>query len=502
MRVAINLLYVDPRTCGGVGVYATRLMHALAGVDKLREYILLLRAENSALFQDLTGFNLTRLVMQRGESLSTYSARLRALRPDVVHHPMTIINPQLDVPAPIVLSFFDLQQEYYPEYFSEDELKFRAKTYRPSVGQAARVVTSSHYTIRTLQEKYATDASKCTAVYCGIDTGSWQRTDAQALASIREKYTLPQSFLIYPANPWPHKNHERLLMALADIRARHDLALPLVLTGHLDGYVCDIAAMADKQGVKDLVYDLGLVPQADMPALYTAARAMVFPSLFEGGGSFAMLEAMSCQLPLACGEATSTPEVVGDAALLFDPLDVRSMADAIFRIATDDALRARLVTRGLVRLTRHTHEGVARQMMRIYDEVAVTCHDRPRTEAGLLKVRSVPVSEAGKDRCAVDSKELPAGEDVTEEVLGQWLIRGEEAFHAGRYDEACDAFQRIHAVLPDIALANNNLGVFYMQIGDPGMARKYLARALEIDPSDQNAAINHNMVCRALGVSV
>lgn len=495
MRVAINLLYVDPRTCGGIGVYATRLMQALAEADRMREYILLLREENQSLFRNLTGFNLTHLVMQPGEALGAYSARLRALRPDVIHHPMTIINPRFDVPAPVVLSFFDLQHEYYPEYFSRAELDFRAKSYRPSVDTAARVVTSSLFTIGTLQEKYATDPAKCTAVYCGIDTGRWQPADAGAVAAAREKFKLPQTFVVYPANPWPHKNHDRLFMALADLRARHGLSVPLVLTGHLDGYECDIGGMAAKHGVRELVHDLGLVPVEDMPALYTAASGLVFPSLFEGGGSFAMLEAMSCQLPMACGAATSTPEVVGDAAILFDPLDVRSMADAMHRLMTDDGLRAALVTRGLSRLAGHTHHGVARQVMRIYDEVAAGWAAQQRSRTEMLTVQPVTPAEvhAYCERVlAVDRSTEPL---FTEDMLGQWLVRGEEAFRDGRYDEASLAFHRIHAAVPDIALANNNLGVLFMQLGDPVMAKKYLARALQIDPADANAAVNYRAVC-------
>jgi glycosyltransferase involved in cell wall biosynthesis len=162
-----------------------------------------------------------------------------------------------------------------------------------------------------------------------------------------------EPFLLYPANPWPHKNHARLYEAFALVRQRRpELRLVLTGTGHA-------AALPD--GVENR----GRVPFDELVRLYRTASALVFPSLYEGFG-LPPVEAMACGCPVAASNAASLPEVCGDAAELFDPLSPEDMARAIDAVLAEPA---GYTERGLARArifdwdsTARAHEDVYRRL--------------------------------------------------------------------------------------------------------------------------------------------
>ena len=164
-----------------------------------------------------------------------------------------------------------------------------------------------------------------------------------------------ESFLLYPARPWPHKNHARLFEAFARVRDRRpELRLVLTGVGHDPGRL--------PAGVETL----GGVSADELVSLYRRAAALVFPSLYEGFG-LPPVEAMACGCPVAASNAGSLPEVVGDAAVLFDPHDPQAIAAGI-----DEALdrAGELASRGIERAERFTGDATARAHDRVYEAVA------------------------------------------------------------------------------------------------------------------------------------
>ena len=152
----------------------------------------------------------------------------------------------------------------------------------------------------------------------------------------------PERFLLYPANFWPHKNHEMLLTAFGIYRSSHpDSDLKLVLTGAPGARRDFLMDAAARMGMNGSVVFPGYVPDADFSALMRGSMALIFPSLFEGFG-IPLIEAMAAGRPLLVSNATSLPEVAGGAALLFDPRRPMEIVGAIARIAADPRLRAEL----------------------------------------------------------------------------------------------------------------------------------------------------------------
>jgi glycosyltransferase involved in cell wall biosynthesis len=240
-------------------------------------------------------------------------ARLRAAfaGAEVVHYPLTIRLPSLELPS--VVTLHDLQHLDLPELFSRAERAFRALAYHRSVRTAARVVCPSEFVAGRAVTLLGLDRATIRVIPHGID-------HARFTPGLEAR----EPFLLYPARNWPHKNHALLFDAFARLRASRP-ELRLVLTGG-GGY----------PSLPEGVEARGLVSAEELVSLYRRAAALVFPSRYEGFGQ-PPLEAMACGCPVACSNAASLPEICADAACYFAPDDAAGAAAAIERVLADPA---------------------------------------------------------------------------------------------------------------------------------------------------------------------
>ncbi|MEA2289287.1 MAG: hypothetical protein QOD55_1284 [Solirubrobacteraceae bacterium] len=269
---------------------------------------------------------------------------------DVVHYPVTIPIPRV-AGATTVVSLNDLQHHEMPQFFSRPERQFRRAAYDRAACRADRVLTLSEHARGQIVERLGIAPSRVTAIPCAVDHERFRPEPGEHDGRL----DLPERFILYPANLWPHKNHARLLRAFA-MAGVDDLHL--VITGQTYGR--DLPGPPHPR-----VRHLGHVPFDHLPALYRAATALVFPSLFEGFG-MPLVEAMACGCPVAATGRGAIAETCGDAALLFDPLDEEAIADAIRRVAGDESLRARLREAGLRRAARFRWDDVAARHVEVY----------------------------------------------------------------------------------------------------------------------------------------
>ncbi|HEY6892117.1 MAG TPA: glycosyltransferase family 1 protein, partial [Solirubrobacter sp.] len=270
---------------------------------------------------------------------------------DVLHLPLTVPIPRA---RRTVLTLFDLLHHDVPALFGRGERVFRKLAYERAARHATRVVTVSEHSRARIAALLGIEPARIAAIHPGIDHTRFHPGPASGL----EGLALPEGpWLLYPAALWPHKNHERLLAALARIEE-----VELVLTGATFGREEELRAQARRLGVSDRVRHLGFVPAAALPNLYRAASALVFPSLAEGFGQPA-LEAMACGCPVAASDTPAVAEACADAALLFDPYDPAAMAEAITRaLRGDDDLREA----GIDRARAFTWERAAAQHAGVY----------------------------------------------------------------------------------------------------------------------------------------
>ena len=268
---------------------------------------------------------------------------------DVLHHPVTVPVPRLPR-TPTVTTIHDLQHRDMPALFSPAERAYRRWAYDGAARRADLVVTPSEHARGRIIELLGVEPTRVRVIPHGIDHNRFTPEPGPGDADLRARLRLPERFVFYPANLWPHKNHERLVKALAAISDRD---LHLVLTGADYGRFRALEATARKAGVAERVHHLGYIAESDVPPLLRAAEALVFPSLYEGFGS-PPLEAMACGCPVASSTRASLAEVVNGAALTFDPESVEAIAAAIERITGDTALRRQLRAAGLERARQYS----------------------------------------------------------------------------------------------------------------------------------------------------
>ena len=201
-------------------------------------------------------------------------------------------------------------------------------------------------------------------VYAGLG----MRTEAAPTpeAELRERHGLGDRPVVLCVSALlPHKNLPRLLDAFAGVADGRSPRPVLVIPGHRGRIGDELLAHAARLGIEEDVRFLGWIASADLEGLYRLATAFVYPSQYEGFG-LPPLEAMRRDVPVACSNATSLPEIAGDAALLFDPTDVRAIEAAIERLLDDPELRRDLVARGRKQVTRFSWRGCARGTLAAY----------------------------------------------------------------------------------------------------------------------------------------
>jgi glycosyltransferase involved in cell wall biosynthesis len=281
---------------------------------------------------------------------------------DVLHHPVTVPIPRLpDVPT--VTTVLDLQHHELPQFFSRGERLFRRFAYDRAARGADHVLTISEYSRSRLIEIAGVAPERVTAVHLGIDHERFTPEASATDASLEERLSLPERFVVYPANLWPHKNHDRLIDAMGQLE---DPDVHLVLTGQGYGRLGELGERARRAGVADRVHHLGYLEPDEVPALYRSALAMVFPSLYEGFGA-PPVEAMACGCPVACSTSGSLAEVASGAALAFNAESAEEIAAAIERIANDSGLRDRLRAKGIGHAASFTWEAAARRHVTAYE---------------------------------------------------------------------------------------------------------------------------------------
>jgi glycosyltransferase involved in cell wall biosynthesis len=267
---------------------------------------------------------------------------------DLIHYPVTVPVPRVRG-LPTVVSLFDIQHHDMPQLFSRAERAFRGWAYDGSARSAGEVITITRFSAERIVERLGIEPARVHPIHLGIDHSKFTVDGPPPAIE-----GLPERYVYYPANAWPHKNHERLVEAFSRVE---DPELHLVLTG--SGH----EPRPDDE--RRRVVRLGHVPAEAIPGLYRQAAALVFPSLYEGFG-FPPIEAMACGCPVAASNVGAVAEVCGDAALLFDPADSDAITEAITEVTSDQGLRERLRSTGLDHAARFTWAATAESHLSVY----------------------------------------------------------------------------------------------------------------------------------------
>jgi glycosyltransferase involved in cell wall biosynthesis len=405
LHVAINV-QVAPGGAGGIFQSTIGLVHALGKLDDGPErYSLIVdTAEQRNWLKAYCGEN-QQIVVRGGESSTngpvSFKQRVKTalapLRPavralkrvsntartwpevpvsngfmeslgcDVLHFPTQLFTL---CALPTIYNPHDLQHLHFPQFFTPRDLVWRETIYPAGCRFSHTVAVGTQWIKEDVVRRYSIDPDKVQVIPWASPTHFYKDPEAGYLKHVSQKYHLERPFTLYPAVTWPHKNHVRLLEALAYLRDTRTTRIRLVCTGSpYEPYQSTVDQRVRELNLASQVKFLGFVPDEDLRALYRLAQFLVLPTLYEAD-SCPIHEAWSEGLPVASSNATALPDQVHDAGLLFDPKDVADIADVIARMATSDELRDDLRERGYRRVKDFDWERTAKAYRAVYRRAA------------------------------------------------------------------------------------------------------------------------------------
>jgi len=367
MRIGVHAAGLLSRRTGRES-YVQSLLAALARVDGENEYHVFVTPSNRRLFERpepnfrTVEVRLPRMPTRRLWEIAYVRLAPAVRRLDIVHlmeSPLPFYQP-----SKALATVHDVLPLLYPQLFPLKGRIYYRKALTAGAKRLRAVIASSEHTKRDMVDHLRIEPSRIRVIYPAVDARFAPIDDEDAVAAVRRRYNLPERFILYVGTLEPRKNLLRLIAAYHRLRET-GLSEALVLAGGR-GWLCDDVIDAAK--AQEGVHLTGFIADEDLPALYNAASLFVFPSLYEGFGS-PPLEAMACGLPVVCSNTSSMPEVVGDAALLVDPEDEGSIAEAMWEAAHDETLRHRMRDAGLARARLFSWDDAARQTLDVYREI-------------------------------------------------------------------------------------------------------------------------------------
>jgi glycosyltransferase involved in cell wall biosynthesis len=352
MIVGLNLLHANIEI-GGVWDYIKGILTTLGEYDHRNEYICYCTPESECLVplqsnfsKKIIGFsnkNRLKRILYENTMLAIQSKRDKI---DCLHWFANTLG--FFCSAPSVVSIYDVLI-----YESSTDFSLAKRAYLkymlPRTVKSASVLAPMSQSTATSVARILGANPTSMVVIPPVISEAFKPASAESKMEFRTKYGLPREFWLYVAHFYPHKNHERLFQAYARLKSTGVNRWPLVLRGDRKGADDHIIKLLNENEIKDDVIWLPRLRDEEMPLLFSVASALVFTSMYEGGG-MPVMEAMACGCPVTASRIPTNLEFSGDAALLFDPLDVESITDAMHQFAKNPKLREKHQQLGLERV--------------------------------------------------------------------------------------------------------------------------------------------------------
>jgi glycosyltransferase involved in cell wall biosynthesis len=293
---------------------------------------------------------------------------LKLLRENQIDLTLSFVPSCPTVNYPYIVTVWDLQhrlQPYFPEFSMAGELQVRENIYSKILNRATTVITGTAIGKSEIERFYQISAERIKVI--PLFTPQYSLNSSEKNDAILTKYGIPDRYLFYPAQFWPHKNHIGLLLAVKCLKEKYGLEFPLVLVGSDQGNEAYVREMVGELDLSKQVYFLGFVPQTDIPQLYQNAFALTYLSFF-GPDNLPPLEAMALSCPVIAANVSGASEQLEDAALLVDPKQPEEIAIAVKSLIEDAALRQNLIESGLLRAKRWMADDYIREVFSVLDD--------------------------------------------------------------------------------------------------------------------------------------
>ena len=349
--------------------YLRGLIEGLGQVDRKNNYL-------------LYDVNQTPAFLQNGAQRNFHARPLRmhsALTRNFVTVPLAQRRDRLDIfhaqfflpiglTCRMVVSIHDLCYEHYPRFFRVSERTLLPRLVRAAAKRADRILTLSEFSRQDIAQRYQVDPNKIDVVQPGIEPHFRPVQDSALLKAIKARYNLPESYILFFGRTDPRKGVDVLIKAYQNLLAHPEIEQQLIIAGRAGSADKELHEIVRAGGLESRVRFVGILPDKDLPGVITASDLVVYPSIFEGFGLPA-LEAMACGTPVITTNASSLPEVMGDAGLMFEPGNVSELVRIMKRMLDSQMARREAAAVGLARAQNFSWKRSARQVLEVYETI-------------------------------------------------------------------------------------------------------------------------------------
>lgn len=375
----IGILAFGDKHGGGVYQYTQSIIDALKD-DKTREYIIFCSSDDdrfddyglevrkvdkpkSGLFAKIVRafqflFFIQKPLFFTKEELDKFSDIDMFLSPAISAYPHFYMNKSF------IFTLHDMQERYYPEFFSRYERLMRWLNNRTLARSADRIICESNFVKNDIVKFTGVNEGKISVIQSPPPENFLNyKFENEQFAKVKEKYNLPEKFIFYPAQCWFHKNHIKLVEAFEIVSKKHD-DVYLMLTGSQQNNYNNLMARIDELNLNDKVKHLGYIDYEDLPYFYKMSQFLVMPTLFESV-SIPIYEAFALEVAVCSSDVVALPEQVEDAGIVFNPHDINDIAKKmIIYIVTED-LRKEKGRLGFERVNGFNHDNYRAKLAKV-----------------------------------------------------------------------------------------------------------------------------------------
>ncbi|MFA6455570.1 MAG: glycosyltransferase family 1 protein [Bacteroidota bacterium] len=389
MRIGIYLKLITPQAGGGF-TYQDELMRALTVLkNHHHHFVLLCQGDGVVPIEESPNVRIVKLgsnlfrriltvfgVTHLGQDLQTvFNKKFSLVSPrilknehiDIVWYPAGALFGSLTVPY--IATVWDSQhrlQPWFPELSTGGEWFFRERHYEVWLKQAAYVIAGNNAGKEEAERFYGIPSANIRLLAHPTPQFALEVKE-QVKSDIKERFSISDPFIFYPAQFWPHKNQQLLIKAVHHLKEKYKISISVALPGSDKGNKGHIREMAERYGVSDQVHFLNFVSREELIFLYQNAFALVIPSFF-GPENFPPLEAFALGCPVVAANVAGAKEQYGDAALFFDPKNHQELADHLKRMLTDTRIHKDLIKRGKKRSKEWTNKDYVEKMISLFNE--------------------------------------------------------------------------------------------------------------------------------------
>jgi glycosyltransferase involved in cell wall biosynthesis len=356
----------------GVGNYVYNLIKWLGNIDSVNEYSIFLNSFKGSFNANIKyqNFKIKRfripgkILMLSWGYLKFPPIDLLTGKFDIFHSTNFIIPPKKE--GKIIITIHDLYFMKYPENTELFGGRYFKRFLPSNINKVDKIIAVSRSTKRDIINILGVNEDKIEVIYEGVDNIFKPINDRVKVLKIKDRYSLPDKFILFVGSIEPRKNILSLIKSFSLIRSK--IEHKLVVVGSKGWGYKNIFDAIDSLNLRKSVMFTGYVPEYDLPYIYNASDLFVFPSFYEGFG-LPVLEAMACGIPVIASNRSSIPEIIGDSGIVIDPDNIHELKDAMLNLLNNDELKKRLIDKGIKRASMFSWEKTAYNTLDLYKSV-------------------------------------------------------------------------------------------------------------------------------------